>query len=172
MDGQVVSVNVSRRKHVAKESVAEAELRPDCGLVGDAHAKPGNRQVSLLAIESIERQQQVFVEQADGTETLSCPRAGEGLAPGVLRENLTTRGLDFSTLPPGTRLKVGREVVLEVSQIGRQCGRYCATYGKLGDCAITRQAAFARVITGGVVRPDDEVRIEACGAADGESPVR
>ena len=61
--GRVVSVNISRRKGVAKEPVAEVRLRPDHGVVGDAHSGPGLRQVSLLAAESIEKQRRVFEER-------------------------------------------------------------------------------------------------------------
>ena len=160
MTGKIVSVNVSRRKHTAKMPVDEAELRPDHGVVGDAHAGPGDRQVSLLAVESIERQKRAFLKQAAEGDALSCPAAGQLLAPGAFAENLTTRGLDLPAMPLGTRLRVGEQVVLEISKIGKECHRHCAIYQKLGDCVMPREGVFARVIHGGRVRPEDEVQVE------------
>ena len=160
MTGRIVSVNVSRGKHAGKEPVAEVELRPGRGAVGDAHAGAGDRQLSLLTVESIELQKQVFAEKTGEGKELSCPKAGERLVPGALAENLTTSGLELATLPLGTRLRVGRDVVLEVSKVGRKCHRYCATYEKLGDCAMKRESVLVRVLNGGTIRPNDEVRIE------------
>jgi len=158
--GKIVSVNTSDRKHVAKRPAEEAELRPDHGLVGDAHAGPGDRQVSLLAVESIERQKRAFLEKAAEGDALSCPAAGELLAPGAFAENLTTRGLDLPAMPLGTRLRVAGQVVLEISKIGKECHRHCAIYQKLGDCVMPREGVFARVIRGGRVQPEDEVQVE------------
>ena len=160
MTGKIVSVNVSDRKHVAKQPVEGAELRPDHGVVGDAHAGPGDRQVSLLAVESIERQKQAFLEKAAEGDALSCPAAGELLAPGAFAENLTTRGLDLPAMPLGTRLRVGEEVLLEISKIGKECHRHCAIYQKLGDCVMPREGVFSRVIRGGRVQAEDEVQVE------------
>ena len=168
MTGRVVSVNVSGRKHVAKKPVAQAEMRPDHGVVGDAHAAPGDRQVSLLAVESIERQNRAFSENAAAGETVACPKAGDALGPGAFAENLTTSGLDLPAMPLGTRLSVGEDVVLEISKIGKECHRHCAIYQRLGDCVMPREGVFARVIRGGVVRPNDEVRIEEGGDPDGQ----
>jgi len=160
MAGRIVSVNVSGRRHVAKAPVAEAELRPDHGLVGDAHAAPGERQVSLLAIESIDEQSRAFLRGAADGQAASCPKVRGSLGPGALSENLDTEGLDLSALPTGTRLRVGRDVVLEVTITGRECYRYCEVYRRLGGCAMPHQTIFARVTSGGVVRSGDGVRIE------------
>jgi len=164
--GRVVSVNLSRRKGVQKEPAAEVELRPDHGVVGDAHAGPGDRQISLLALESIEAQRRLFEEKA--AEATSCPKAGDLLHPGAFAENLTTRGLALAQLPVGARLQVGDEVVLEISRIGKECHRHCAIYRKLGDCVMPREGVFARVIHGGKVRPGDEVRVDADRHRNGE----
>ena len=161
MTGTLVSGTVSRRRHVAKEPVAKAELRSGHGLVGDAHAGPGDRQVSLRAAESIRTQTRAFAENAADGRPSFCPKARGPLGPGALTENLTTEGLDLSTLAAGTRLTVGSEVVLEVTQTGRECFRYCEVFRRLGRCAMPRQTAFARVVRGGVVRPDDTVQVRA-----------
>lgn len=160
MTGKLTSVNISLRKHVPKEPVAEAELRPGHGVVGDAHAGPGDRQVSLLGAESIERQKQALLAAANGRGVASCPTAGPQLAPGAFAENLTVSGLEVWKLPVGTCLRVGREAVIEISRIGKECHRGCAIYRRLGDCVMPREGVFARVIRGGLVRPDDEVRVE------------
>ncbi len=176
--GRVVSVNVSTRKRVAKEPVAEAELRVDHGVVGDAHVGPGLRQVSLLARESIDRQRRVFEERkARGELPGQCKKAhgagsegsaGLELGPGSFAENLTVEGLPLPQLPLGTRLRVGSEVVLEVSKIGKECHRGCAIFELLGDCVMPREGIFARVISGGVIRPGDEVQTDESGDSDGK----
>ncbi|NIA22432.1 MAG: MOSC domain-containing protein [Anaerolineaceae bacterium] len=160
MTAKILSVNVSDRKHVAKRPVAQAELGVGLGLVGDAHAGPGDRQVSLLAAESIERLERAFRQRTIEGNLPACPTAGRQPAPGALAENLTTRGLDLSALPPGTRLRIGEEVVLEISRIGKECYRYCEIYRKFAGCPIPHEAAFARVIRGGRVRPGDGVRVD------------
>jgi hypothetical protein len=162
----VVSVNLSADKGVPKDAVLAAEFRPEFGVVGDAHAGPGLRQVSLLALESIERQRQVLQERrANGEE----PRCGKGcdlsreLRPGVFAENLTICGIGLAQLPLGTWLRVGKDVVLEVSKIGKECHVGCAIFELLGDCVMPREGVFARVITGGVVHQGDEVIVDASG---------
>jgi len=164
--GMIVSVNRSARKHVTKKPVPEARLRPDHGLVDDAHAAPGDRQVSLLAVEAIERQKAAFAKKTAEGKGAQCPKYGELLVPGAFAENLTVEGLDLPRLPLGTRLSVGSEVALEISKIGKECHRGCAIYAKLGDCVMPREGVFARVIRGGVVRPGDEVRVEQGGDTD------
>ena len=168
--GRVVSVNVSTRKRAVKEPVAEAEFRVDHGLVGDAHSGPGLRQVSLLAQESIDKQRRVFEERkAKGELPGQCNKGYHvslELRPGSFAENLTVEGLPLPQLPLGTHLRVGGEVVLEVSKIGKECHRGCAIFELLGDCVMPREGVFARVITGGVVRPGDEVHTDESGDSD------
>ena len=76
------------------------------------------------------------------------------------------RGLDLPAMPLGTRLRVGAEVLLEISKIGKECHRHCAIYQKLGDCVMPREGVFARVIRGGRVKPEDEVRLDECCDSD------
>jgi len=126
-----------------KRNVPEAELRADFGLVGDAHAGSGPRQVSLLDIESMEELR----------------RNGADISPGDFAENLTVEGIDLSALRVGRRLRIGGTVELEVTQLGKRCHGRCRIFEKLGDCIMPRQGVFARVVTGGRIRAGDAVEL-------------
>ncbi|HIC92666.1 MAG TPA: MOSC domain-containing protein [Anaerolineae bacterium] len=141
MRGTIVAVCASRRKGVRKRNVGKAELRADWGLIGDAHAGNWHRQVSLLALESIEKMR----------------RKGLNVGPGSFAENLTTKGLDLLSLPIGSRVRVGEEVVLEITQHGKVCHDRCAIYEMAGDCVMPREGVFARVIRGGWVKVGDAI---------------
>ena len=143
MRGIIVAVCASRRKGVRKRNVEEAEFEADWSLVGDAHAGHWRRQVSLLAVESIEKMRQ----------------KGLNVGPGSFAENLTTRGLDLLSLPIGSRVRVGEEVVLEITQHGKVCHNRCAIYEMAGDCVMPREGVFARVIRGGRVKVGDSVEV-------------
>jgi len=143
--GTVVSVNVSRTKGVRKAPVPGCLIVPGLGLEGDAHAGDGHRQVSLLALESIEKMRAV----------------GLDVGPGDFAENITTSGLELVTLPIGTVLRVGDGARLEVSQIGKVCHARCAIYEQAGDCVMPREGIFGRVLTGGPVGPGDRVEVES-----------
>ncbi len=140
-EGRIVSVNVSPRKGERKQPVDEGELRAGHGLVGDGHAGDWHRQMSLLAIESIDR----MVEK------------GLDVGPGDFAENLTTEGIDLPRLAVGERLRVG-DALLEVTQLGKECRDRCAIYYRAGDCVMPREGIFARVLEGAVVKPGDRVR--------------
>lgn len=157
MRGKVVSVNLSKRKGVPKVPVPEAEIKEEWGLVGDVHAGPGERQVSLLALEAIERQREVLGGKV-------CPKAKGELGPGSFAENLTVEGLPLAELPVGTRLEVG-EVLLEITRIGKECHVGCAIYKLLGSCVMPKEGVFARVLKGGKVRPGMEVLVHEGGCA-------
>jgi MOSC domain-containing protein YiiM len=141
--GKLVAVSVSDRKGVVKHNVPQALLQVDHGLEGDAHAEGGHRQVSLLAKESIDKM----------------VAAGAMVKPGDFAENLTIEGLEVMNLPVGTLLKVGGEVELEITQIGKACHKGCAIRELVGDCVMPREGVFARVIKGGVVAPGDTVEV-------------
>jgi MOSC domain-containing protein YiiM len=142
VEGTIVAVCSSEKKHTQKNEVGEAVLVPDYGIEGDAHAGFAHRQVSLLADESVDKM------RGKGME----------LPPGAFGENLVTRGLDLLALGLGDRLQVGSEVVLEVTQIGKECVDRCAIYYRVGDCVMPREGIFTRVVSGGVVRPGDRIR--------------
>ncbi len=173
--GSVVSVNISPEKGASKHAVEAIELRPDWGVVGDAHAAPGDRQVSLLAEETVLRMKRTLASLAERGESDPCPKAGgsreeadvDELGPGSFAENITTRGLDLPALAVGTRVAFGEEVVAEVSRIGKECHSHCAIFKKIGHCPMPKEGIFVRVIRGGTVRPGDEVRVGEDMDSDG-----
>lgn len=141
--GRVLRVSISTEKGVPKRNVEKVNLVPEWGAEGDAHAGAWHRQVSLLAMESINKMQ----------------RKGLTVNPGDFAENITTENLDLLALPVGTRLQVGRDVLLEVTQIGKECHSGCAIFQQVGQCIMPREGIFARVIVGGTVRPGDPIRV-------------
>lgn len=144
MEGKVIAVCISEKKGERKTCVSQGELRIGHGIVGDAHAGDWHRQVSLLAMESIEKMR----------------RLGLSVGEGDFAENITTSGLDLPSLPLGTRLTLG-DALLEVTQIGKECHTRCAIYYQAGDCVMPKEGIFAKVIHGGVVRPGDAVKVVA-----------
>ncbi|MCL5291963.1 MAG: MOSC domain-containing protein [Actinobacteria bacterium] len=150
--GMIVSVNVAPRKTVRKKPVGEGKLKVEHGLSGDAHAGDWHRQVSLLAQESIDKMIAM----------------GLDVGPGDFAENLTTSGLDLLALPIGSRLRVAESVLLEVTQIGKECHTRCAIYYQAGDCVMPREGIFARVIEGGKVKAGDSVEILSLGEENRE----
>ena len=142
MPGQVVAVCISPRKGEKKIPVPCAELRPEHGMVGDAHAGNWHRQVSLLAVESIDKMR----------------RLGLDVGMGDFAENITTAGVDLVAIPIGGRLKIG-ETVLEVTQIGKECHNKCAIYHKAGHCVMPAEGIFARVLAGGSLQAGDPVTL-------------
>ena len=141
-EGQVVAVCTSKKKGVRKRDVGQAELRPDWGIVGDAHAGPWHRQVSLLAWESIEKMRAV----------------GLNVKAGSFAENITTTGLNLVDLPVGTQLRLG-EVLVRVTQIGKVCHKPCAIYYQAGDCVFPREGIFVEVLSGGQVQVGDAIQV-------------
>ena len=139
---KIIAVCRSDEKGTRKEVVAEVTLKEDYGVENDAHADCAtHRQVSLLARESIEKMRNM----------------GFDVGPGDFAENITTEGIDLPSLKPGTRLSVGEEVTLEITQIGKDCHTGCAIFQQIGKCIMPKEGIFARVIRGGVVRPGDTV---------------
>ncbi len=150
--GRIRAISISSEKGMPKHNVLEAELQADFGIVGDAHAGSGLRQISLLDMASIEELRQ----------------KGADISPGDFAENLTVEGVDLSTLKVGRRLKVGGIVALEVTQLGKRCHGRCRIFEKLGDCIMPRQGVFARVVTGGQVKVGDTI-IAECGFGSADS---
>ena len=138
----VIAVCRSEKKGTKKQPVVEVAIKEDHGVVGDAHADClTHRQVSLLAIESIDKMRS----------------KGFDLRPGDFAENITTEGIDLARLPVGTRIMTGDEVVLEMTQIGKECHAACAIRRQVGDCIMPREGIFARVIKGGQVKAGDAI---------------
>ncbi|NNF83732.1 MAG: MOSC domain-containing protein [Deltaproteobacteria bacterium] len=142
MTGTVVAVCVSNKKGERKKPEESALLRENHGVVGDAHAGDGERQVSLLAEESIRKMQAL----------------GLDVGAGDFAENISTRGVDLPALPVGTQLAVG-DAVLRVTRIGKECHSRCAIYDQAGDCVMPREGIFAVVLRGGTVRRGDPIAV-------------
>ncbi len=136
---KVISVNISAKKGTAKKNVEKVELKTNHGLVGDAHAGPGIRQVSLLAVESYEKLKSLGYKKI-------C------LDQGTFGENITTEGITLNELPLGTVLKIG-EVTLEVSKIGKECHSPCEIQKTVGICVLPLEGIFAVVKKGGNIHP-------------------
>lgn len=147
MKGKVFSLNVSRKKGAVKLSVPSASFKEDFGVEGDAHAGLlDKRQVSLLSWERIQEKNFCLKKTADR------------LRPGDFAENITTQGLDLSSIKLGDLFQIG-EVTLEVSQIGKKCHLHCEIYKKIGDCIMPREGIFARVLKGGKVKKNDAIEL-------------
>ncbi|WP_338833231.1 hypothetical protein MHLNE_21900 [Moorella humiferrea] len=141
--GRIVAVCVSANKGERKKNIGRGMLIANHGLEGDAHAGPWHRQVSLLALESIAKM------QAKGLQ----------VGPGDFAENLTTEGIDLLSLPVGTKLKIGDRVLVEVTQIGKECHSRCAIYRQAGDCVMPREGIFVAVLEGGPVQVGDPIEV-------------
>jgi len=138
---KVVSIAISKKKGTRKASVEEVVVVKDHGIEGDAHAGPWHRQVSFLAHESIEKARQ----------------GGLDVTFGDFAENFATEGIDWTKVPLGTQLRLGKSVLVEITQIGKECHRKCAIYYQAGDCIMPREGIFARVLEGGTVRNGDPI---------------
>lgn len=135
-EGKVVSVNVSTKRGTCKEPVPEIAIN-ERGVAGDAHADDWHRQVSLLAVESIERFGQA---------------AGRPFNPGNFAENITTQAIDLLQTAPLDRFRIGPTVEIEVTQLGKKChGDGCAIYQEVGRCVMPKEGIFCRVLRGGTV---------------------
>ncbi len=146
--GKVVSINISPKKGTKKIPVREACLKENYGLEGDAHASSSwHRQVSLLAIESIEK-----------ARCSKKSEKGKDLGPGDFAENITTQGLALAELPIGTKLLIGRALA-EITQIGKRCHEKCEIYRQTGDCIMPREGIFVKVLSGGPVKAGDPVSV-------------
>ena len=138
--GKVMAVNISEKRGTQKANVHTVKLIENYGLENDAHAGNWHRQVSLLSYEKIEE----------------FKAKGAPVEDGAFGENLIVQGFDFKTLPVGTRLKCNY-VILEITQIGKQCHKGCEIFQIMGDCIMPREGVFARVIHGGVISEGDEM---------------
>ncbi|KNZ68995.1 MOSC domain-containing protein [Thermincola ferriacetica] len=143
MTGKIVAVCTSEKKGTRKKNVGAGRLIIGHGLEGDAHAGPWHRQVSLLALESIEKMRQ----------------KGLDVNPGDFAENLTTQGIGLTDLPLGTKLKIGEKAIGEVTQIGKVCHDRCAIYYQAGDCVMPREGIFIRVLKEGTVKVGDTIEV-------------
>jgi len=142
--GKVLAVNISEKKGTRKKNIGSCLVVKDSGLKDDAHAGPWHRQVSLLANESIQKMKDL----------------GLDVGYGDFAENLTTEGVDLVHLPIGTTMRIGNQVVLRVTQIGKECHERCAIYYQAGDCVMPREGIFAEVLNEGEINVGDEITID------------
>jgi TatD DNase family protein len=140
--GKIMAVNISKEKGTQKVNVHTVKIIEDFGLENDAHAGKWHRQVSLLSYEKIEE----------------FKAKGAPVEDGAFGENLIVSGFDLKTLPVGTCLQCN-DVILEVTQIGKQCHSGCEIYKIMGDCIMPREGIFARVLHGGIVSEGDEIEV-------------
>ena len=139
--GYIVAVCVSPKKGMIKTEVDSGQIVEGFGIKDDAHGGDWHRQVSLLAMEEIEKMN----------------LKGFDVRPGSFAENLCTRDFDLSAAAIGRKIRIGEGIVLEITQIGKECHTRCAVYNKIGDCIMPEQGVFTRVISGGIVKAGDLV---------------
>src|SRR4030042_649519 len=141
---KIIAICRSEQKGTKKEDVTGGFIKEDYGLLGDAHADCcTHRQVSLLAIESINKMRSL----------------GFDVNPGDFAENLTVEGLELVSLHIGSRISIGKDVLLEITQIGKECHSGCAIYQQIGRCIMPKEGVFAKVIRGGFVSTGDGIAV-------------
>ncbi len=140
--GKVLAVCISEKKGTQKKPVEKIELKPEWGIVGDAHAGNWHRQVSLLSFEKIDEFR----------------KKGADVEYGAFGENIVCEGFDLSKLTVGTRFQIG-DALLELTQIGKACHSHCEIYKTMGDCIMPREGVFTIVLKPGTVKPGDEIKM-------------
>ncbi len=140
--GKVLAVCTSEKKGTQKKTVEKIELKPEWGIVGDAHAGNWHRQVSLLSFEKIDEFR----------------KRGADVEYGAFGENIVCEGFDLSRLTVGTRFQIG-DALLELTQIGKACHSHCEIYKTMGDCIMPREGVFTIVLKPGIVKPGDEIKM-------------
>ncbi len=140
---KIESISISKKKGTRKDQVASATLVADHGVKGDAHAGPWHRQISFLSSENIEKTR----------------NQGLDVGFGDFAENIATSGIDWKSIPVGTRIKLGQTAVVEITQIGKECHKKCAIYYQAGDCIMPSEGVFGRILEGGEINCGDTVSI-------------
>ena len=138
--GKVRAVCISEKRGTQKKNIESAVFVENWGIEGDAHAGNWHRQISLLSEETI------AAFKARGAE----------VTDGAFGENLVVSGYDFTKFPVGTRFTC-KDVVLELTQIGKECHHGCEIFQKMGDCIMPREGVFTRVLKGGEIKAGDEI---------------
>ena len=141
--GRIRAISVSKKRGTRKLNVPKAELQADFGIIGDAHAGDWHRQVSLLGAESIDKM----------------AAKGAKVSPGDFAENITTEGIDLGTLKVGSKLRLGIDVELEITEFGKKCHGRCKIFEQIGDCIMPREGVFARVTQGGTINVGDVIEV-------------
>lgn len=139
----VEAICISSERGVTKSPIPEAEFIAEWGIAEDAHAGKGHRQVSMLSAESIDRMRERI----------------PGLTEGAFAENIITRGLDLTQIRIGDIVRIGSDVILEVTQLGKECHEACEIGRSTGACIMPVEGVFVRVLSGGSARPGDNISI-------------
>ena len=137
--GRIKAISVSRQRGTKKFNVPHAQLKADFGIVSDAHSGNWHRQVSLLAVESIDKM----------------VASGAKVSPGDFAENITTEGVDLQSLKVGSGLRLGNKAEVEVTQFGKECHSRCEIFEQVGDCVMPREGIFAKVTKAGAIKVGD-----------------
>ena len=140
--GKVIAVCTSERKGLQKSDVKSAHFTTEWGIDGDAHAGKWHRQISLLSADKIE----------------AFNKRGANVIPGAFGENLVVEGFDFRALPVGTLLRCN-DVLLEMTQIGKECHSHCEIFKRMGECIMPREGVFAVVLRGGTIQKGDTIEL-------------
>ena len=140
---QVIAVCTSEKKGLQKHAVDKIHLTEDWGIDGDAHAGKWHRQVSLLSHDKIE----------------AFRARGAVVDHGAFGENIIVEGIDFASLPIGTKFYCN-DVVLQLTQIGKECHNGCEIFQKMGECIMPKQGVFTQVLHGGEIKAGDNFRLE------------
>jgi MOSC domain-containing protein YiiM len=140
--GKIEAISISTKKGIPKSNIDSAILRENWGIEGDAHAGEWHRQISLLADESIDK-----IRNAGLPEVKA----------GAFAENITTKNIDLLSVQIGSKLRIGKDIILEITQIGKECHSRCAIYQIVGDCVMPKEGIFAKVLHGGKISIDDRI---------------
>jgi len=143
MNGKIHSISISKRKGIPKSNIKSANLIYEHGVENDVHAGNWHRQVSLLAVESIDRMRKKL----------------PNLRAGAFAENITTEGIDLGKLTVGKKIKIGDNAELEITQLGKICHYKCAIHFLAGDCVMPTEGIFARVIKSGSICINDNITV-------------
>lgn len=139
-NGKIYKISISSDKGMKKTNSNSVEIKKDYGIIGDAHAG-STRQISLLPFESFNKVKNELID----------------IKPGDFAENITTSGLDFSVVSIGKKIKIGKTIELEITQIGKECHHGCYIKEVVGDCIMPREGVFAKVLKGGKIHVGDKI---------------
>ena len=138
--GKIIAICISEKRGTEKKNIGECNIIEGFGLENDAHGGNWHRQVSLLSYDRV----------------LEFNDKGGAVEDGAFGENILVEGIDFKTLPIGTLFKCN-DVILELTQVGKECHAHCEIYKRVGDCIMPREGVFAKVIHGGKIKVGDEL---------------
>jgi len=141
--GKILAVCCGKVKKEKKIPIKEGLIIDDWGLEGDAHTGKYHKQISLLGLDSMNKMQDQGVK----------------INFGELYENLDVEGIILYKLPIGTKLKIGKDILLEITQIGKKDRYFLEIGGKIVSSIMTKEGVFARVLEGGKIKAGDGIEV-------------